>query len=701
MNLDPLFSPRSMAIVGASRHPEKLGHTLLANAIASGFAGTLYVVHPEGGTILGQTVLPNLAACPRGVELVVLAVPTALVLEQARKAISRGCTVLAVLTDGFRETDEEGAQREAALVKLCQEREVLLLGPNSLGFIHRQHGLNVSLIPANPPAGGISLLSQSGAVCAAALDWMASRNLGISKMVSLGNQAGITDAQFMSYLARDPHTRVIACYLEWLTDGGGFLKAATEASRSKPVVVLLGGSSEWYKRTPMHRSGYLIHSPAVFTAACDRTGLIQTTHFQEWLDALMALTLSALPANNRVAVITNGTGPGMLTSDMLDRHGLNASGLSPALAEPLLPLLPRCSSLQGPLDLSGIAQPHHFRSTVEAAMQDDRIDAMVVVVTPQSLTRPTEIIQSFPVTDTNHKPLLTVMMGGAQMRDGVMQLDQVGLASYPTPERAATAMAILDQYSRWRRRAPRIVTQFTVNPSRVRRLLQRCATLDIQHLTDLESKQILQAYGIVIPEGEEVGTLDEALAMAERVGYPVTLHLISPELHMVHDMNTRHVGVTGAQAVRDGFDLLTLRFANRVPQGRVEGIFVEKTLAHGRPLLIGMKRDQQFGPLLHVGNADSLALEDSLCQLAPVTGDEAVTMLRTSCRQRQMNEATDEMSENELRVVAEVLQRISQLAMDFPEIVRIQINPLVVRRSGLLPVAAECDMQLRAPGETP
>ncbi|NGZ29598.1 MAG: hypothetical protein G8345_22250 [Magnetococcales bacterium] len=699
--LNTIFSPKSLAIVGASRQEGKIGHTLLANALGENFAGPIYPVNPHGGEILGKQTVTSISALPRGIDLVVLAVAAPLIQEQARLAISRGCSALVVVADGFRETSEEGAKRESELAKLCQERQVLLLGPNSLGVIHKQHSLNISLTLASPPVGGISLLSQSGAVCAAALDWLSCRQLGIAKMISLGNEAGVTDAQCMSYLAHDPHTKVIACYLEWVTDGSGFLKAATEASRSKPVVMLLGGSSEWRKRSAIRHSGFLPHSPTVFAAACDRTGVVQTTDFQSWMDAVMAFSLAPLAKGNRVAIITNGGGPGLLTSDVLDRHGLLSVGLAEQVAEPLKGTLTSRASLIGPLDLCGVALPHHYQATVDACMRDESLDAALTVVTPQALTRPMEIVQTLPNAKSFSKPLFMVLMGGGQMRPAMNLLAERAIPGYPTPERAAAAFAALDHYSRWRRRGPRIISQFNVNRSRARRLIQRCHMLNIYQLSDLESKEVLQAYGVAIPEGEEAVSVFESQEMAERLGYPVNLHLLSPELHLAHDMETRHLNVANPQGVQDAFDLLTLRFAKKVPEGRLTGIFVEKVLTHGRHISMGMNRDWQFGPFLQVADAEHPANDDSLSQLAPITGEEAMTMLHNGCRQKKMGDLCDEMNESELQAVAEVLQRISQLATDFPEISHIRIASLVIRRAGLPPVATDCVIFLQTPEEAP
>ncbi|MBF0341119.1 MAG: acetate--CoA ligase family protein, partial [Magnetococcales bacterium] len=434
---------------------------------------------------------------------------------------------------------------------------------------------------------------------------------------------------------------------------------------------------------------------AVFAAACDRTGIIQAHDFQSWLDALLALTYTPIPKGERVAVITNGSGPGLLTADLLARQGFQSVGLAPSLAGQIKSQLPDCANLRGPLDLCGVAQPRHFLATLEAVEQDETIDSVLAVITPQPLTRPVAIVRAMLAEGTRKKPLITVLMGGARVRPGREELDGLNTPGYPTPERAAAALAAVHQYGLWRQRGPRILGQFTVNRSRVRRLIQRHHVLGMSLLSDLATKEILHAYGIVIPEGETATNLDEAMEIAERIGYPVTLHLISPESHLAGDMETRHADLVDPRALRDGFDLLTLRFARQVPEGRLEGVFVEKNVAHGRLASLGMVRDRQFGPLLHVGGTDPASREETVCQLAPVTEEEAMAMLRAGCRQQKIHSLCAEMNENELLGVAEVLQRISQLSSDFPEIERIEINPLIIRRAGLSPVAMECELRLQ------
>ncbi|WP_130470955.1 acetate--CoA ligase family protein [Candidatus Magnetaquicoccus inordinatus] len=694
-SLTPLLAPRALAIVGVSRYPHKLGHLLLANLLASGYSGTIHVINGNGGEILGRPVSKDLTAVPRGIDLVVLAIPAHTVLAQAKVAISRNCAALMVLTDGFRDRDEEGAKREAELAKMCRDRGVLLLGPNSLGILMRKENYNLSLLSCLPPPGGISLFAQSGAVCAATLDWMASRQLGLAKMVGLGNQTGVQDAQILAYLAHDPETQVIACHLEWVAGGSEFLKAAMEASLHKPVVLLLGGGSAWYTSGSLRQPGCHIHSPSVFSAACDRTGIIQTSHFQQWLDILLAVARSPLPNNNRVAVLSNGRGPGLLTTDILDHHGLIGTGLAKEAAQLLHEqLLPR-SNFDGPWDLSGVAQPEHFRIALHAALAEPTIDAAFVVVTPHPLAEPEAIAQALCQENSHHKPILAVLMGGNRMRPAVALCDQNAIPCYPTPERAAIALTALEQYRHWRQRPARIISQFAVNHSRVRRLLQRFRMLNIQHPVDLDGKELLHAYGITVPDGEAAHSVEETLQVAERLGYPVSLHLLSPEIHLANDPEIQRVEVSEPSAVRDAYDLLTLRFARRVPDGRLDGLFVEKQLSHGRPLLMGMKRDAQFGPLLHVGHAHPLSLNDDLCQLAPITTDEALVMLRSACRlHTQDADENEEISEGECLIVAEVLQRISQLAIDFPSIRSIKIHPLIVRRNGLPPVATECEIEL-------
>ncbi|MBF0293789.1 MAG: acetate--CoA ligase family protein [Magnetococcales bacterium] len=617
--LAPLLSPRAMVIVGASRQTEKFGHVLLANFLSGSFAGKRYLLHPSGEEILGQPALTNWNALPRGVDLALLAVPAPLVVEQARQAALRGCSALVVISNGFAEDDEAGKQRKTALVRLCKERGMLLLGPASPGVIHRQAGINASLAPVLPPEGGISLLAGSGELCIATLAWMASRNLGLAKMIGPGNGAGLSDAQCLAWLAHDPDTRVIACQLQRL--GAGLLKAASEAAQLKPVVLLPPDT------------GY---DPQVINAACDRMGVLRAHGIQEWWDLLLACARNTtLPAGNRVMILTDHDTLGRHTAVTLERHGLTATDETP-----------------GDALLTLVAPPRHD---------------LAETVRPEL-------------------PHLMVLPG-AEEHDAHMQAaDRAGIAAYPTPERAAAVLASLETFIRQRQRPARVITPLPVNPTRAARLLQRHPRQAEPHpLSDAEAKPILQAYGLAVPEGEITSSEEGALEIAERLGYPVSLHLLTPDGHLVHGMPLRHDRLADPQAVRDAFDLLTLRFMRLLPTGRVEGVFVEQACGQGRPVRVTMRRDPALGPLL--------TLENGACQLAPVTEEEAMAMARAG--------TPASARENDTRDLAEILQRLGQLAGDFPEIERIEIDPLVIRRAGQSPVVATCAILLNAGGKPP
>lgn len=635
-----LFTPRSVAIVGASRDPGKPGHRLLARLVAGGFAGRIIPVNPHGGEILGLPVVAAMTACPRGVELVVLALAADQVLEQAKAAMARGCRGL-VVVDGFRGSGGSGQQE--VLAQWCRERQVALLGPDSPGLIHRPFGLNLSLLPSLPPLGGVSLFSQSGAVAAAALDWMAGRKLGLCKMVGLGSEAGINAAELLTHLAHDPQTTVIACQLERVVDGAGFLKAATEAARQKPVVLLAGGGDEWRAMTA-------------------RTGVVQATEWQGWLDAMLALSRGPLPAGHRVAVLAHGRGLGGVMTDALTRQGLQP-----------------CTA---PVDLGEMAPPEDAGRALAALADNQAVDGVVAVVVPHPTSPPLEMARALSRPQGWGKPLLVVALGGHLMAEGRAALDDLGVAHFSSPEQGAAALAALVGYGRWRRRGPRVVPQFPVNRPRVARMLHRGLTLAMRHLRDLECKEILHAYGLNLPEGEVAATVAAALDAAERLGYPLDLHLLSPDLHLVAAMETKHREVATPQGVADGFDLLALRFAREVPAGRFEGIFLEKTLTRGRGVRVVVQRDGLFGPLLRLGPPGG----QGGCQLAPLTGAEAMAML---------DAAPGPWGPADLEAMVEALQRLGQLAVDFSEILEIHIDFLVAGRPGLPLLVTDCSMSLQ------
>ncbi|MBF0179276.1 MAG: acetate--CoA ligase family protein [Magnetococcales bacterium] len=519
-------------------------------------------------------------------------------------------------------------------------------------------------VPCASRFAGVSLLTHSGPMGETVATWMASRGLGLARMIHAEEEAGPGDAPCLALLARHPETRIIACYLEGISDGAAWLAALQEATRRKPVILLTAETESWYQQGVNRELRRRMPSPEVFHAACDRMGALRASHLQEWLDAMLILARAPLPAGNRIALIATGTTLASLTVATLRDHGLQAATVS------------------HPDWSAGSAG---LRAAVATAASNPDTDVVLTVITlpmPEPLD-PVALLA--PLAAVAEKPVCAVLLGGEAAQSGLRALDQAGIAGFPTPERAAAAMAMLEAQGRSLRRAPRVITPLPVDAALAGERIRLALQTGQHHLSDFEARPILAAYGIAVPAGERAATVEEALEAAARLGYPVALQLLSPDSRQARGWTTRYPRLTNPAELRDACDLLTLRFASRIPAGRMDGLFVEQAIPPGELLLMGMQRDEQFGPLLHVASAAPRSLSDARRQLAPITAGEAMAMLAAGCPEIRADARPD---------LAEVLQRLGQLAGDFPEIARVTIAPLVVRPAGLGPVASECAMLL-------
>jgi acetate---CoA ligase (ADP-forming) len=473
MDLQPLLYPRTIAVIGASRTAGKVGNAVVNNLIKGGFAGAIVPVNPQASEVLGLRCYPDLAAFGGPVDLSVITVPTVHVVAAVESSLAAGAKAVAVITAGFKEVGPEGAAHEREIARLCRARGVRLLGPNCLGLINTHHKLNASFASRMPDPGAISVISQSGALCTAILDWTAGRHLGLAKMVSIGNKADLSEIDFLTVLARDPETRVIMVYLESIDSGAAFIKAAEQAAAEKPVVVLKAGTTSAGVRAASSHTGSLAGTDIAYGAAFRRAGVIRAESFEALLDYATALAMQPLPRGERVAIITNAGGPGIMAADAVEKTGLKVATLAGGTATALRSRLPAAASVGNPIDVLGDADPERYATALMAAQEDDAVDAIIVILTPQAMTRPAETALALAEKVRGGKPVLAVFMGGEDVLPGRDVLVKHGLPDFPSPERAAAALRAMVDYAFWRRRPLRVVTRFPVNRRRVERIISR------------------------------------------------------------------------------------------------------------------------------------------------------------------------------------------------------------------------------------
>ncbi|MEN8257098.1 MAG: acetate--CoA ligase family protein [Thermodesulfobacteriota bacterium] len=698
--LEPLFCPDSVAVIGASRTPGKVGHDVFANLVEGGFPGVIVAVNPSADEILGYACHDSLKAYGKEVDLCIIAVPQPLVEQAVHDAVDAGAGGIIIITAGFKEVDEEGALLESKISQFCRSKNVRLVGPNCLGLINTNSRLNASFAGRMPEPGAISILSQSGALCTAILDLVASRHLGLQTVVSVGNKADITEVDLVRALAADEQTKVIVGYLEDISNGDEFVKAAEEASMQKPVVVLKSGTTAAGQKAAASHTGVLAGADTAYGAAFKQTGIVRADTFDQLFDYATALSMQPLPRGKRVLIITNAGGPGTMAADAVEKAGMEVAELDRNVATALRQELPAAASVGNPIDVLGDAPPDRYAAALKAAQEDDEVDAILVILTPQAMTNAPETARAIAKTITGDKPVLVSFMGGVGVMPGRDELVASSLPDYESPERAVGALKAMYEYSMWRSRPPRIVNRFRVHRRRVERIITRSQRIDRLQLNEVKSKAILKAYGFRIPAGQLATSADEAVEIAERIGYPMAMKIVSPDVIHKTDLGGVKLNVANAGKVRDAFDLMTLRIREQVPNARIEGVYVEKMVDRGLEIILGMNRDPQFGPMLMFGLGGIFVevMKDVAFHLAPITSDEARQMLLAT-RSYAMLEGKRGSKGVDIEAVAAGLQRISQLTTDFPQILELDINPFIVGEIGTEPVAADGRMTLSAPLE--
>jgi acetate---CoA ligase (ADP-forming) len=695
--LEALLRPDAVAVIGASRTPGKVGHEVVANLVDSKYQGAIVPINPSTDEVLGLPCYPDLAAYGKKINLSIISIPTPLVRQAVDASIAAGAGAIVIITAGFKEVGEEGAALEQELAAHCRSRGVSLLGPNCLGLINTHHSMNASFAKQMPQPGGISVISQSGALCTAILDWASARHLGLAKLISMGNKADLSETDFLKAFAKDEETKVIVGYLESVDSGDEFIKAAEMAASRKPVVIFKAGVTSAGVKAASSHTGSLAGADIAYGAAFKRSGIIRAETFEAMFDYSTAFAMQPLPKGDRVAIITNAGGPGIMAADAIEQCGMTVQPLEGSAATALAKKLPAAASVGNPIDVLGDADPERYVMAVKAAQDDDQIDAIIVILTPQAMTLPAETARAIAACNRNEKPILVSFMGGSDVMPGRDELVAHNIPDYESPNRAVAALRAMVEYNTWLNRPPRIVTRFPVNRRRVERIINRHIKTGQFQVGEAAAKDILRAYDFIVPDGNLAADGDQAIETANKIGYPVAMKIASPDVIHKSDMGGVKLNLGSPEAVRDAYDLMMLRIRQKVPNAQIDGVYVEKMCAKGREVILGMTRDPQFGPMLMFGLGGIFVevMKDVTFYIAPIAADEAMQMLEGTKSFALLKGVRGQRSVD-LEAIAVSLQRISQLVTDFPEIEEMDINPFMVGEVGKISVAADARITLKS-----
>jgi acetyl coenzyme A synthetase (ADP forming)-like protein len=697
MNLKEFFTPTSVAVIGASTNPEKLGYAVLENLVSGGFAkiGKVYPVNPKADQILGLKAYQSVQEIPGQVDLAVIVIPYPFVPDALRTCGEKKIPAVVVISAGFREAGREGLERELELIHLAKEYEIRLIGPNCLGVIDTFTPLNASFSAGTPKKGPMAFMSQSGALGTAVLDISLAGRLGLSKFVSLGNKADVDEIDLLKAWSDDDETNVIMIYSEGMTNGQEFIKTARKVTAHKPIVAIKSGVTQSGSRAVSSHTGSLAGSEQAYHAAFRQAGVLRADSMQSLFDIALALGYQPLLKGDRIAIITNAGGPGILATDALERSGLSLARFENETISTLGQYLPDAASAANPVDVLGDARADRYKMALQTVSSDPNVDGLMIVLTPQAMTEIEETAEAIGmVANAIDKPVITSFMGETKVEPGIERLEDYGVPNYPFPERAALAFKAMSDYREIRSRPEPEYIKFDVDLEATRQVLDAVRADGRMAIGDSEARQILTAYGMKIPVSELAATPDEAVSTADQIGYPVVLKIASPDILHKTDVGGVKVGLGSAEEVRDAFELMVYRAQRYLPQAHVWGCLVQQMVPPGGlEVLVGMNRDPQFGPLVTFGLGGIYVetLKDVTFRIAPFAIQSAKNML-SEIRARALLDGVRGAPPVDKDAIVDTLLRIGQLVQDFPEIAELDINPLMVYPEGRGAIAI--DMRL-------
>lgn len=704
--LHSLFNARSVAVFGASERDDSVAGTLFRNLRHAGYQGEVYPVNPKHQTVFGERCYAYASELPTVPDLALIATPAPTVAQVMEDCGRRGIRHAVVLSAGFREIGEKGAALEETVKRVAAKYGIRFIGPNCLGIQRPAIGLNATFSQGATHAGELALVSQSGALCTAMLDWAESNGIGFSSVISTGASADLDFGEILDYLAYDNATRGILLYIEGIRDARRFMSALRATARCKPVVLVKVGRHEAGSKAVQSHTGALVGSDAVFDALVRRAGVVRVNTILQLFASARALALRIQPSGNRLAIVTNGGGPGVMATDLAVDLGVAMAELAPATLATLDQHLPATWSHGNPVDIIGDATAERYRVALEASLADPGVDGVLVMLTPQAMTQPTTVAQAVvEVARTSHKPVLTCWMGEDQVREGRRLFKQAGIPYFTTPEPAVEVFSFLSAFyenQRQLQQTPEPLSQQAEPDVEGARLIIEHALAHGRHLlSEVESKALLSAFRIPVAQTVIARDPMEAMLLAQQIGFPVVLKINSPDITHKSDVNGVRLGLSSGQAVRAAFGEMLADVRRLRPDATLEGIVVEPMVKrpHAREVLLGMTCDPVLGPVIvfGAGGVDVEAFRDRAVTLPPLNGF-LVRDLIGRTRVATLLGAFRNRPPADMDALENILLRLSEMVCELPWLAELDINPLLVDEHGALALDARIIIAPRVPG---
>ncbi len=684
MSLNTLFYPKSVALIGASKDEGSVGYEIAQNLKSQGYKGKLYFVNPKGGKLFGKRVLEDTSLIKKPIDLSIIAIPAAYVLPEVKKLASLKTKSIVVISAGFKESGNKNAEIE--LEKICSENDISLIGPNCLGFINPQIKLNASFAPIMPAFGSIAFISQSGALCASVLDYSAKEKIGFSKFISVGNKAQIGEVDLLEYFYNDPKTKVIAIYMEQLEEVDLIKKIAqkiTKGNLSKPIIALKSGKTAEGKKAAMSHTGALGGSDDAYNALFSQTGIIRAENIQELFSMIEIFQRNKRLKSNKIAIVTNAGGPGVLAADALIAKGLNLAQITEITQSRLKKILPNAASIKNPIDILGDADAKRYEETLKVVLEDENTGAVEVILTPQSMTE-VELTAKAIVRQKKKspKPIIATFMGQDLVESGVEILNKNKITTTLFPEDSSSAFASLNFFSKWNKiKLSKTVRYKNVNRKLVKKIFDSQKNTK-KPLPITEVFKILKSYGFPMPPIWLVQNKNQAAALSKELKGALALKIASTDINHKTDIGGVVLNIEATKLPNE-FEKLVSRVHKKRPNAKIDGVIVMPQIEEGIELILGVKTDKNLGKqiLIGLGGIYAEVLKDTSWGIAPLNREDINRMV-SHLKVSKILSGTRGHEPFAIRNVYECLGRLSQLVTDFPQIEEIDINPLVVLTEG-------------------
>ena len=687
-NLEYFFRPESVAVIGASQHKGKVGHEVLQNIITYGYQKKVYPVNIRADqidNILGLTPYKSIKDVPGPVDLALIVIPAPYVAQAVRECGEKGVKACVIITSGFSET--ENIKEEQELVKIARSYSMPLLGPNVFGVIYTPQKLNASFGPTELLPGKIAFITQSGALGISLMSWTIQERIGLSSVVSVGNKADIDDDDLLEFFAQDENTEAIAIYMEGLKEGRRFMKLAEKIVLEKPLIAIKSGRSQKGAKAAASHTGSLAGADKVFSSTFKQVGILRAKTTRDAFDWARIFSLEK-PEGDNVVIITNGGGAGVMATDQAEEKGLHLLDDYTFLHNVFKECVPPFGSTRNPIDLTGQTGEKAYKDALQAALKEERIHAVVILYCEAPLSDPRLLAQYIieaVETSTSKKPVVVSFVGGSRSQEGITLLNEKDIPTYPEPERAIDALGAFYQWVHFveseREEVPPGVLE--VNKKEIQRIIETVRKEQRLQVLESEAKQILELAGFDVPPFQVGSTMEECVRAAEEIGFPVVMKIVSEDIIHKTEVGGVKLNITSPGKVKEAYQDIMSRARKKYPEAHLRGILVTEMIEQGVETIVGISSDPQFGPVVMFGLGGIYVevLKDVSFRVAPLSEKDAHEMIH-ELNTTSLLYSIRGRPRRDIEALQEVIYRVGLVAVEFPEIAEMDINPLMVLEKG-------------------